>query len=844
LDVIATLSDPEHPTGPLGALGPLPTRHSRIVHRVDLQTKPFGLTDQNIIDLLQGLTTKQVAVVIAGTGSGKSTFLPFRLLYPPAGAPMHLAARGPIVVTEPRQEATSETAKKVADLAGYPPGPGSPIGYRHGADRDDHIAQVNRLTFVTDGTLVNWIRQGLLPELGAIVIDEAHERNARIDLILAKMRSELPRIPHLRLIIASATIDPDVFVDYFGGAEAVYRLPIAGVTKPFGYGHPLWPCEKIDPDAPEWRHDHWLTSQAKADVLTHSTLRVVQQPLAKERWKKEMPAMAARQVLRILDGTPDGDILVFMPGKNEIAETERQIRTARALRSSERVISYLRDAADTVKREVTAPHRPGHRRVVIATNIAETSLTIDGLRYVVDSGLINEDTWNPELAVGRVRTRIHSKQGVRQRWGRVGRDGPGFVFPLYTHQQFDDLFPEMTVPEIARGSMEPYLLNAAAFGLNVDDLSLVLPTGAGDKAEAAVHVELDRARGALRKQAALDEDGVITHLGKTILEVPNPDQMAALELGDRLACAIETATALSLLTLEGRSADQERSAVVGGLIPFHTDFPATVRLEASLRHAALRQGCVDDLDFALHLFSAWEHCDPSERAEWARRTWVDHERLLEADQRRGRLLGRLTAGTRYRDIPRPVHVELAPRVRNVLAASMVDHIFEFRAGSWRNVGLLPSGDDVTCIPTAVQPEEGTRALALYHVERRETLIIGNLILSPDGDGDTSWANLVLANASQLRGPNGRPLGPAQALWDRAHLAWPVGAVVTATLTGEHSDRGVEVVLPTVVTPPAYPPRIEHSSTTSALTEIQGSHDEAEVREDAGPAGDGSVAEGI
>ena len=262
LDTVGTVADRNDPQGPLGSLGPLPPPHEYRERTFDLSSIAFSLTDEHAVTLLEALRTKRVAVLIAGTGSGKSTFIPYRLLYPPKQDCLRLVERGPIIVTEPRREATARTAQMVARvLCGTPCGPGAPVGYRTGEEREDYWDEANQLLYVTDGSLLNWIKQGRLGNYGAIVIDEAHELNANIELILSLLAANLSRYPHLRVIIVSATIDPGPFVDLFGGPEKVEVLQIEDGVKDFGYGYPLWPGEAIDLDADLLRRKSLSTSR-------------------------------------------------------------------------------------------------------------------------------------------------------------------------------------------------------------------------------------------------------------------------------------------------------------------------------------------------------------------------------------------------------------------------------------------------------------------------------------------------------------------------------------------------------------------------------------------------------
>jgi HrpA-like RNA helicase len=346
---IGSVADSRNPTGPLGGLGPLPDTHTLEQVKNDLNNYQFGLQDQHIVQLLDGLSAgKRVAVLEAGTGTGKSTFGPFRLMNPPErpprpdGKPLFSpTAHGPIVVTEPRIPATTGVATFVGESLCYGHqnctkhiGPGFPVGYQKSGEKfwDDAC----RLIYVTDGSMINWIREGRLARIGTVIVDEAHERSENIDLILALLRDQLPRHPHLRVIIASATIDKDFFIEYFGGEDKVHYQYVDAV-KGVGYGVPLFPDLEItseiiehglDDPEPLGRFDPWLTEGPDGEDLIGFTELVAELKATKEipddKWMDSKPKAVvqavADQALRLLEGTePDsGDILAFLPTTDTI----------------------------------------------------------------------------------------------------------------------------------------------------------------------------------------------------------------------------------------------------------------------------------------------------------------------------------------------------------------------------------------------------------------------------------------------------------------------------------------------------------------------------------------------
>jgi HrpA-like RNA helicase len=623
---------------------------------IDAERKKFAAGDEEIEALFRALRDHQIAIVEGPTGSGKSTYLPYRLVAPTVDMARHWSPRGQVVVTQPRIRAAHAIVEYVANLLGVGVGPGKMVGVRTGENRtgrDPH----NRLAYVTDGTLLNWIASGEAEELGAIMIDEAHERSVTIDLILMLHRRLLPRMPHLRLIIASATIDIARFQNFFGGAVVAPHIKFsAGETKGYECHY-----RANDPRVPKLPYG----SDAEIREL------VRQAPLALAEKMVEV-ALAPKPS----DDIPD-DILGFMPTVALVEETvghiERVVRGHPQLRHV-RPMPLHANLSPAAQRAATGKKTNlSLRRLVVATNIAETSLTIEGLGFVVDSGLILEKEWNSRAAANEYRVRLHSQAGCRQRWGRVGRYARGVVHTLYTEEQFQT-FPAFTEAQILRSSAEEIILKSRAAGINPETLVWL---DEPDPAEQA------RARGALVARGALTTTGEITDRGLE-LSMAEPTQQQLLITADTLACAVEMGAVLALLSRRTR----------GG--PFLRDpgWNAAARRAARRAHAALRAACVDDVDLYLKLVVGWsgEYGLPGGDA-WAVRHFIDATFLGERlEQERWQMIAALARNKRE-DERRPVDPRLAGRLRLAFAASLPDRIFTHQGR-----GYLGKGDDVRSQP--------------------------------------------------------------------------------------------------------------------------------------------------
>jgi HrpA-like RNA helicase len=709
---IGQVADPADPSGPLGGLGPLPVRHTWKEKTIDLAKFEFGLGDADIVDLLHGLSgDKRVAVLEAGTGTGKSTFGPFRLMKPPA-RPLRTDGRppftptdnGPIIVTEPRIPATTGVATFVGEQLCFGHenctehiGPGFPVGYQKAGEK--HWDGACQLIYVTDGTMVNWIRQGRLAQIGMVIVDEAHERSENIDLILALLRDQLPRFPHLRVIIASATIDKNFFIQYFGGEDKVHHQHVEAV-KGVGYGVPFFPDlvitneiirDGLEEEPPLGRFEPWPATGIDGENLHAHTQTLLAlkttQEIPVEEWKKRMPQAVAQQALRLLEGTdPDsGDILAFLPTTSMINEACKRIE--RGVRGQQiKVYPLLSSVDDRIKKAALEPSKSGQRKVVVSSNLAETSLTVSGVRYLIDSGLICQSEWDPQLAQESLPSKPHSQSGVRQRWGRVGRNQPGWVFPLYTRAQFIDLMPRDTPAGSTRANLEQFLVKMKAAGIDrPSEVELPgdfandayePPDGHGKAASAVFKMEITRAERALAANGAVDADGHLTGFGRELERFRGPPEHAiAIMFADRLACVPEVGMALSLLS-NGRLVDRK------ALLWFDPDWPPSWRVQATLSHKALALGCEDDLDLVLRISAEWERAPDPEA--WAHHWWVSHELLEAAKEEKTALVAALSPAMK-KEAERPIELSLIPKSRAVMSRALASLTYKpgTDPGTWQ-----------------------------------------------------------------------------------------------------------------------------------------------------------------
>jgi ATP-dependent helicase HrpA len=445
-------------------------------------------------ELLAAIRDHQVVVVAGETGSGKTTQLPKICLE---------LGRVAIAHTQPRRLAARTVAERIAEELRVPLG--EAVGYA--VRFSDRSRRDTLVRLMTDGLLLAATqRDKLLRRYDTIIVDEAHERSLNIDFLLGYLARILPRRPDLKLIITSATIDPQRFSRHFGDAPVV---EVSGRTYPV-----------------EVRY------------------RPFEEP---ERDQTEAIGDAVEELMR----ERAGDVLVFLSGEREIRDTAEAL-TGR-LRADIDVLPLYARLSTREQQRVFKPH--GGRRVVLATNVAETSLTVPGIRYVVDPGTARISRYSARLKVQRLPIEPISQASADQRKGRCGRTSDGVCVRLYSEQDFEDR-PRFTDPEILRTNLASVILQMAAAGLgDIADFPFLDPP---DRRQVRDGIRL------LQELAALDEKERLTPLGRRLAQLPVDPRFGRMVLeADRLGCAEEViviAAALSIQDPRERPADKREQA--------------------------------------------------------------------------------------------------------------------------------------------------------------------------------------------------------------------------------------------------------------------------------------------
>lgn len=442
--------------------------------------------------LIQAIRDNQVLVVVGDTGSGKTTQMTQYL------AEEGFVDRGKIGCTQPRRVAAVSVAKRVAEEVGCRVG--QEVGYT--IRFEDCTSPETRIKYMTDGMLQ---RECLIDpdatNYSVIVLDEAHERTIATDVLFGLLKKTLKRRPDLKLIVTSATLDAEKFSTYFFGCP-IFTIP--GRT---------FPVEVLFSKEPE------------PDYLDAALMTVMQIHLSE----------------------PQGDILVFLTGQEEIdTSCEILFERMKALGPSvpELIILPVYSALPSeMQTRIFEPAPPGARKVVLATNIAETSITIDGVYYVIDPGFVKQNAYDPHLGMDSLVVTPISQAQARQRSGRAGRTGPGKCYRLYTQAAYHNEMLPNPIPDIQRQNLASTILMLKAMGIN-DLINF-------DFMDPPPSQTLLTALNTLYALSALDDEGLLTRLGRKMADFPMEPQLAKTLIASvDFGCSEEILTIVAMLSVQ------------------------------------------------------------------------------------------------------------------------------------------------------------------------------------------------------------------------------------------------------------------------------------------------------
>ncbi|KAM0720973.1 hypothetical protein Q7P37_003258 [Cladosporium fusiforme] len=525
------------------------------------KTLPVYSYRQTFLDAVRDY---QIIIIVGETGSGKTTQLPQYLMedgYCKNGLK--------VGCTQPRRVAAMSVATRVAEEVGVKVG--NEVGY---AIRfEDATNDKTVLKYMTDGML---LREFLTePDLGgysALMIDEAHERTLHTDILFGLVKDIARGRPDLKLLISSATLDAQKFSEFFDGAPI---LNIPGRTFDVEMNYSMQP---------------------EANYLSAAITTVFQIHLS-----QPMP----------------GDILVFLTGQDEIEQAEQSLQeTAKKLGSAapELLICPIYANLPTdLQQRIFDPTPPKTRKVVLATNIAETSLTIDNIVYVIDPGYVKENRYTPATNMESLVAVPISRASANQRAGRAGRTAPGKAFRLYTKWAFYNDLPESTTPEIQRTNLNSVVLLLKSLGIN-DLISF-------DFMDPPSPDMLIRSLEQLYALGALNDKGELTKVGRQMAEFPTDPMLAkAVLAADKEGCVDEV---LSIVAMLG-----EASAL------FYRPKDKKMQADAARNRFTIKEGG-DHLTY-LNIFNQWVDSDFS--YVWAKENFLQQRSLTRARDVRDQLI--------------------------------------------------------------------------------------------------------------------------------------------------------------------------------------------------------------
>ncbi|ESK90497.1 atp-dependent rna helicase prh1 [Moniliophthora roreri MCA 2997] len=534
--------------------------------------------------LINEFRSNDVCVLLGETGSGKTTQVPQYLLE------SGLAGNGMIAVTQPRRVAATSLAARVAAEQNVKVG--SLVGYS--VRFDERSGPDTRIKYLTDGMIVReLLSDPLLSKYSILIVDEAHERSLRTDLLIANLKTiqaqrngssdvkgkgkerENPANP-LKIIVMSATLDAEKFAKFFSGSKVIY---VQGRQHPVTIYH---------------------SSQSQVDYVD----------------------AAMRTFFQIHTDQPPGDVLIFLPGQEDIESLEKSIRLyANQLPQNQQdvlVCSMYASQAPGQNAKVFNSTPPNTRKCILATNIAETSITIPGVKYVIDTGKCKEKRYLAKNTGGgfdTLLTRDITKSSAMQRAGRAGREGVGYCFRLYTEDSFNSMALSAE-PEILRCGLASPMLQLKCLGQDLETLDLM------DKPDTDSMIS---ALKTLFLIGALDQTGQITQLGREMAAFPlEPVYSRAVLASKEYGCTSEVLTIISVLSTSSKlfiDSSEQRDTVS--------------EVRRKFRHAS------GDHLTILNVVRAYRDVALSEnksgRREWCRKHFLNERALIEANDIREQL---------------------------------------------------------------------------------------------------------------------------------------------------------------------------------------------------------------
>eukprot|EP01104_Vermistella_antarctica_P019886 TRINITY_DN811_c0_g3_i1.p1 TRINITY_DN811_c0_g3~~TRINITY_DN811_c0_g3_i1.p1 ORF type:complete len:1118 (-),score=403.09 TRINITY_DN811_c0_g3_i1:68-3421(-) len=513
-------------------------------------------------ELLAAIDRFQVLIVVGETGSGKTTQIPQYL---------HEAGytkRGAVGCTQPRRVAAMSVAKRVADEMGTKLG--HEVGYS--IRFEDCTSDRTVVKYMTDGMLLReFLSEPDLGNYSVLMIDEAHERTLHTDILFGLVKDIARFRPDLKLVISSATLDAEKFSKFFDDAQ-IFKIP----------GR-MFPVDVLYTSAPE------------ADYLDAAVVTVLQ----------------------IHAFEKDGDILVFLTGEEEVETAAEHLATrTRQLGSKVKELLVTKIYANLPtdqQAKIFEPTPPGARKVVLATNIAETSITINGVVFVIDPGFCKQNSYNPRTGMESLVVVPASKASCNQRAGRAGRVAPGKCYRLFTKWAYENELDENTIPEIQRTNLGNTVLTLKSLGINdLINFDFMDPPPAETLMKALEH---------LYALGALNDQGELTRLGRRMAEFPvDPALSKTILASEEFHCSEQIITIAAMLSVNNSIFYRPRDKAI------HAE-----NARQNFNHA---QG---DHMTLMNVYDQWK--DSNYSIQWCFENFIQHRSMKRARDVRDQLEG-------------------------------------------------------------------------------------------------------------------------------------------------------------------------------------------------------------
>lgn len=588
-------------------------------------------------EFLRIFHSTQIMVFVGETGSGKTTQIPQFVLYDD----MPQVTGKLVACTQPRRVAAMSVAKRVADEMDVELG--EEVGYS--IRFENKTSQKTVLKYMTDGMLLREAMEDHdMSNYSCIILDEAHERTLATDILMGLLKQVSVRRPDLKIIIMSATLDAEKFQSYFNNAPL---LAVPGRT------HPV---------------EIYYTPEFQRDYLD----------------------AAIRTVLQIHATEDEGDILLFLTGEEEIEDACRKISLEgdELIREQDcgpiKVYPLYGSLPPHQQQKIFDPApapfkpngRPG-RKVIVSTNIAETSLTIDGIVYVVDPGFSKQKVYNPRIRVESLLVSPISKASAQQRAGRAGRTRPGKCFRLYTEEAFQKELIEQSYPEILRSNLASTVLELKKLG--IDDLVHF------DFMDPPAPETMMRALEELNYLKCLSDEGDLTELGRTASQFPLDPMLAVMLIGlPKFHCSEEMLSIVALLS-----------------VPNVFVRPAAARKRADEAKMAFAHADGDHLTL-LNVYEAFNSDDAYNTGlhQWCRDNFLSYRSLQSAKNVRSQLRRIMERYQVELNSTHPDDRSYATNIRKALASGFFMQVAKKRSGG-KGYLTIKDNQDVLIHPSTV-----------------------------------------------------------------------------------------------------------------------------------------------